>query len=227
MNSARMRAVKLSAVWPLGTAQLLVVADARRLPECIWRPIGLTDRVNHDAMPAQADDPTAKEQITAIGATCSACLAQPRTARRPESPIIRGKTGHCRQHHHDRAIPCLPPPMSAIQELLGPRHKWTQGTMIGKVRRNFLSFCAFPAGRQPGYRLSICDRQTATPRFEDPQAEHGYQREVVSLADSRAAVSRASNCRQCVNPVSVTRAVALSAGSSETPYRVRYGRCAG
>src|ERR1022692_4835664 len=168
MNSARMRAVKLSVVGPQGTTQLSVAAGARRLPECIWRPIGLTDRVNHDAVPAQADDPTAKEQITAIGARRSVCLAQPRTARPPESRIISGETGHCRQRrrHHDRAIPCLPPPMSAIQELLGPRHKWTQGIMIGKVRRNFLSFCAFPAGRQPGYRLSICDRQTAISRPE-------------------------------------------------------------
>ena len=34
--------------------------------------------------------------------------------------------------------------------------------------------------------------------FEDPQAEqpeHGHQREVVRFGDSRAAVSRASNCR--------------------------------
>jgi hypothetical protein len=77
----------------------------------------------------------------------------------------------------------------------GPADRWRQ--------RDLDDFAAFAAHAQHPVAVFFAEVGDVGPGgFEDPQAkqaEHGHQREVVRVGDSRAAVSRASNCR-CVNP---------------------------
>jgi len=77
----------------------------------------------------------------------------------------------------------------------GPSDRWRQ-----RDRDDLAAFAA-----DPQYPVAVFFAEVGDIRaggFEDPQAqqaEHGHQDEPFRLADSRAAVSRASNCR-CVNP---------------------------